>query len=369
MNKRILSTFCIVLLSTIFQVALGQTEQKNKFLDTIRLGVRYQVQEFHTLNQKLEEHCNCDEGAKLKERALQGIGVSLFEPIGKKWAVGADLMGTFGQVMRDDRSYRKHSFVQMRADAFYHLFDEKTKLRPYVTGGMQLAVNLWRGLFSVPLGAGLRYNLAKGGYLHLQTAYDAGMGNYLARNFVTNVGFHVPLYKRKESSLAGSDYYVASTTNSASAAWDEAKKKSAANANSIAASAYSSANLQANNSTSQVASTPAPKQLVRVIYFDTDKNFLNKAETQKVLAEVLAFMAENKGTKVYLSGHTDNILSEAYNMALSKSRVESTAAKLIKEGISLDRIEKAHYGESSPIASNRYESGRATNRRVEIVVR
>jgi outer membrane protein OmpA-like peptidoglycan-associated protein len=95
---------------------------------------------------------------------------------------------------------------------------------------------------------------------------------------------------------------------------------------------------------------------------------LNKAETDKIMAEVLAFMAENKGTKVYLSGHTDNILSDSYNLRLSKSRVDATATKLMKQGIASDRIDSKYYGESLPVANNKYESGRAANRRVEIVV-
>jgi OOP family OmpA-OmpF porin len=72
---------------------------------------------------------------------------------------------------------------------------------------------------------------------------------------------------------------------------------------------------------------------------------------------------------VYLSGHTDNIQSEAYNLRLSKNRVDATANKFIKQGITSDRIDRKHFGESLPVASNKYESGRATNRRVEIVVR
>jgi outer membrane protein OmpA-like peptidoglycan-associated protein len=122
-----------------------------------------------------------------------------------------------------------------------------------------------------------------------------------------------------------------------------------------------------SNLTSNISNLPK-KRLARVIYFDTDKNGLNKAETDKIMAEVLAFMAENKGTRVYLYGHTDNVQSEAYNLRLSKTRVDATTEKLIKLGIVSDRIEGKYYGESSPVANNKYESGRAANRRVEIVV-
>jgi outer membrane protein OmpA-like peptidoglycan-associated protein len=343
----------------------AQTEVKNKFLDTLRLGIRYQVQEFHTLNQKLSDNCNCDESLPLKERALQGISVSLFEPLTDHWSVGADLGGSFGKVIDDDRNYKNYSFVQMRAESFYHLFDAKTRLRPYLSASIQLAANQQKALFSLPLGAGLRYKLNKGGYLHVQTAYDRGFGHAIAKNMITNVGFHVPLFRAKSSKLTGSNLYPANTNNSAGAQWSaQAKTAQAVNpAINPVESPTPVSNTQLANSAA------APKQLVRVIYFDTDRNSLNKSETAKIMAEVLAFMAENKDAKVYLSGHTDNIQSEAYNLRLSKNRVDATISQLMKDGITSDRIDGKHYGESSPIASNKYESGRATNRRVEIVVR
>jgi outer membrane protein OmpA-like peptidoglycan-associated protein len=327
------------------------------------------VQEFHTLNQKLkeQENCNCDESLPLNGRALQGISASIFEPLTSNWAVGADLGGTFGTVMDDNRAYKKYSFVQMRVESFYHLFDAKTRLRPYLSGSIQLAANQRKALFSLPLGAGLRYQLNKGGYFHVQTAYDRGFGHAIARNMITNVGFHVPLFRAKSSKLTGSELYPVNTSNSATAQWAAQSKTAPAVSPAVSPATNPEVNPIVNPAT-QVANV-APKQLVRVIYFDTDKNGLNKAATERIMAEVLAFMAENKDAKVYLSGHTDNVQSEAYNLRLSKNRVDATASKLMKQGIISDRIDSKYYGESSPVASNKYESGRATNRRVEIVVR
>ncbi len=355
MKKHLLAT--IILLTTVVNLATAQT--KGKFLDTLRLGIRYQVQEFHTLNQKLKEqkNCNCDESLPLNGRALQGISASLYEPITDSWSVGADLGGSFGTVMDDNRAYKKYSFVQMRVESFYHLFDAKTRLRPYVTGSIQLVANQRKALFSLPIGAGLRFQLNKGGYLHVQTAYDNGFSHSLAKNMITNIGFHVPIFKRKVSNLKGAEIYPKNNTNTASTQW-AAQSKSAPVTTVQAETAISATEIVGS----------APKKLVRVIYFDTDKNGLNKSETDKIMAEVLAFMVENKGTKVYLSGHTDNILSDSYNLRLSKSRVDATAAKLMNQGIASDRIDSKYYGESSPVADNKYESGRAANRRVEIVV-
>jgi outer membrane protein OmpA-like peptidoglycan-associated protein len=180
---------------------------------------------------------------------------------------------------------------------------------------------------------------------------------------ITNVGFHVPLFRAKASKLNGSDLYPANSSNSATAQW-AAQSKTAPATNPASSPEVA----PIVNPATQVA-TAVPKQLVRVIYFDTDKNGLNKAATDRIMAEVLAFMAENKDAKVYLTGHTDNVQSESYNLRLSKNRVDATANKFMKQGIVSDRIDSKYYGESSPVASNKYESGRATNRRVEIVVR
>ena len=370
MKKYILTT--ITLCTALVNFAAAQTEVKDKFLDTLRLGIRYQVQEFHTLNQKLDDNCNCDGSLRLNERALQGISASIYEPLTSRWSVGADLGGSFGTVMNDHRQYTKHSFVQMRVESFYHFFDSKSKLRPYLSGSIQLAANQSKALFSLPLGAGLRYQLLRGGSLHVQTAYDRGFSHAMAKNMITNIGFHVPLYKPKASSINGATLYPANANNAASIQWAAQPKTTApvsepASQISSPSSQVSQAASIVSDLKSQISNLPK-KRLSRVIYFDTDKNGLNKAATEKVMAEVLAFMAENKGTRVYLYAHTDNVQSEAYNLRLSKSRADATAVQLMKQGISEDRIERKFYGESSPVASNAYESGRAANRRVEIVV-
>ncbi len=366
MKKHLLLT--IILLTTVVNLATAQT--KGKFLDTLRLGIRYQVQEFHTLNQKLkeQENCNCDESLPLNGRALQGISASIYEPLTNRWSVGADLGGSFGTVMDDNRAYKKYSFVQMRVESFYHLFDAKTRLRPYVTGTIQLAANQTKALFSLPLGAGLRYQLNKGGSIHVQTAYDRGFSHSLAKNMITNVGFHVPLFKPKVPSVNSSSLYETMTAN-ASSQVSSLTSQISNPPSQISNTTSQISNLPSNvsNLTSPISNLPA-KRLTRVIYFDTDKNGLNKAATDKIMAEVLAFMAENIETRVYLYGHTDNVQSEAYNLQLSKTRVDATAEKLMNQGIASDRIEGKYYGESSPVANNQYESGRAANRRVEIVV-
>lgn len=350
MNKQILSTltFCLALITS------ASAQNTDKFLDTLRVGMRYQVQEFHTLNQKLLETCNCDESLRLNERSLQGISASIYEPLTNHWSVGADFGGTFGTVMDDHRNYTKYSFVQMRAESFYNFFNAKSKLRPYLSGSIQLVANPRKAFFSLPLGAGLRYQLMKGGYVHIQTAYDRGFSHKLAKNMITNVGFHVPLYKRKdrnEESSSASQYVANHNSSKIVSNSQKADNKST---------------LTPIHDSQVQISKP---ELLRIVYFDTDKYSLNKLETSKVLAEVEAFAKQYPDVKISLTGHTDAILDEAYNLALSKRRVQAVFDWLKSRGIAENRISTAFSGKSEPATSNDTESGRAANRRVVVLIR
>jgi outer membrane protein OmpA-like peptidoglycan-associated protein len=70
--------------------------------------------------------------------------------------------------------------------------------------------------------------------------------------------------------------------------------------------------------------------------------------------------------KLILVGHTDNVGSEKYNLGLSKRRVVSVKAFLVKQGIRANRLGATGKGETQPRASNKTKQGRATNRRVEL---
>lgn len=67
-------------------------------------------------------------------------------------------------------------------------------------------------------------------------------------------------------------------------------------------------------------------------------------------------------------GHTDAKGGAAANDALSLDRAASTRDWLVARGMSPVRIAVAGRGSRDPLASNDDEAGRATNRRVEILV-
>ena len=103
------------------------------------------------------------------------------------------------------------------------------------------------------------------------------------------------------------------------------------------------------------------------VLFDFDRSTIKPAAAQ-ILDRLVVFMNENKNSRVALSGYTDNVGTEAYNMALSERRWTSVKDYVVKKGVEGDRVSGQGFGESKPIADNKTAEGRAKNRRVEIKV-
>ncbi len=103
------------------------------------------------------------------------------------------------------------------------------------------------------------------------------------------------------------------------------------------------------------------------IYFDFDKADI-KPESEPAIKEIAKLLQENKGLKLYVVGHTDNVGTIDYNMKLSKARADAVVKELTtKYKISADRLKAYGVGSLAPVASNKTEEGRAKNRRVELV--
>jgi len=104
---------------------------------------------------------------------------------------------------------------------------------------------------------------------------------------------------------------------------------------------------------------------VKDVHFGFDKFDVDpKYGTE--LDKLADFMKDKSDVNVVLAGFTDNIGTEAYNLPLSKRRVESVANYLEQQGIGRDRMTLLWYGQTNPIADNSTAEGRAMNRRVEV---
>ena len=73
-------------------------------------------------------------------------------------------------------------------------------------------------------------------------------------------------------------------------------------------------------------------------------------------------------TAVAVSGHTDSVGSDAYNVKLGQRRADVVKDYLVSKGVPGSKITTKSFGESQPVASNKTADGRAKNRRAEVDV-
>jgi outer membrane protein OmpA-like peptidoglycan-associated protein len=103
------------------------------------------------------------------------------------------------------------------------------------------------------------------------------------------------------------------------------------------------------------------------IYFDTDKAVI-KPESRPTLEQIAKLLSGQPQLNVFIVGHTDNQGNFDYNLDLSRRRAEAIAAELVRSyRIAQPRLRTAGVGFLAPVGSNATESGRALNRRVELV--
>ncbi|WP_369410844.1 OmpA family protein [Desertivirga brevis] len=103
------------------------------------------------------------------------------------------------------------------------------------------------------------------------------------------------------------------------------------------------------------------------ILFDTGKSDLKDAARTNI-QNLAASMKNNPETNIMIIGHTDAVGSDDFNMGLSQQRANSVRDFALSQGISSSRLSTVGKGEAEPIADNTSESGKAQNRRVEIVI-
>ncbi len=86
------------------------------------------------------------------------------------------------------------------------------------------------------------------------------------------------------------------------------------------------------------------------------------------LDKVNKVLSHYSSSKITVVGHTDSKGSESYNQRLSERRAEAVKRYLSGGGVNSTRLNTAGYGELQPRDTNATSTGRARNRRVELLV-
>ena len=112
---------------------------------------------------------------------------------------------------------------------------------------------------------------------------------------------------------------------------------------------------------------PGATIVLNNVFFETSKwDLMTISQTE--LNKLVDLLKANPTKKIEISGHTDNVGSDDANMTLSNNRANSVVEYLTKHGIPAAQLTSKGYGETSPIATNETEEGRAKNRRTEFKI-
>ena len=114
---------------------------------------------------------------------------------------------------------------------------------------------------------------------------------------------------------------------------------------------------------------PAVSQIVfEDVHFDFDRYSL-RPEATRALDEAIKALQTDAGLRLEIEGHTCNIGTAEYNLALGERRAHAVRDYLTSRGIGTDRLRTVSYGEERPKHDNAREETRRLNRRAALVVR
>jgi iron complex outermembrane receptor protein len=112
------------------------------------------------------------------------------------------------------------------------------------------------------------------------------------------------------------------------------------------------------------AVTQAPKSYL--VFFDFNKSDLTP-QAVLIVDQAASNAGPAKVTRLTVTGHTDTVGSDAYNMRLSRRRAESVASQLEKDGIPSSEIEIVAKGKRDLLVPTADGVREPQNRRVQIV--
>ncbi|MBX2797636.1 MAG: OmpA family protein [Myxococcales bacterium] len=104
------------------------------------------------------------------------------------------------------------------------------------------------------------------------------------------------------------------------------------------------------------------------VEFETGRHVLRTSSFTVLDGVAEALRGSPQVRQVEIQGHTDNVGPADFNRRLSQQRAEAVRDYLVERGVDATRLQPRGYGESTPLFTNRTESGREANRRVQFVI-
>jgi outer membrane protein OmpA-like peptidoglycan-associated protein len=117
----------------------------------------------------------------------------------------------------------------------------------------------------------------------------------------------------------------------------------------------------------QVTRPPVRNYTFEDVHFDFDRYSL-RPEATRILDEAISALQSDPNLRIEVEGHTCNIGTAEYNLALGDRRANAVRDYLVSRGVSADRLRTISYGEERPKYDNSREETRRLNRRAALSV-
>ena len=101
-----------------------------------------------------------------------------------------------------------------------------------------------------------------------------------------------------------------------------------------------------------------PASLGTVIYFEFDKAALGD-DAKTTLDNNATWMKEDPSRTITIEGHTDEVGTPEYNLALGQRRAQATRDYLVRLGVDETRVKVITYGEERPASGADSENRRS----------
>jgi outer membrane protein OmpA-like peptidoglycan-associated protein len=101
------------------------------------------------------------------------------------------------------------------------------------------------------------------------------------------------------------------------------------------------------------------------LFFDTNKYEL-EPRSRTELNRLIEFMRQYQDVQIEVSGHTDNVGTDAANLQLSERRAQAVVAYLTAHGVQAARLRAKGYGAARALGPNDSDASRRLNRRIEL---
>lgn len=122
----------------------------------------------------------------------------------------------------------------------------------------------------------------------------------------------------------------------------------------------------------RLGENPDPRDVARalsiqVINFELDEAMIPDIN-KPFLDRAAKLITETPNMQLTITGNTDSLASDAYNLDLSRQRAQAVKEYLVSQGVDDSKLMTKGAGESNPIADNSTEQGRFRNRRIGFTV-